>query len=93
MTQKCPRCGAEYPSAEAYQQRFERCLALEYENPIAFGAIHHLSVACYMLQHNAYSRDVWLIDRDMLAQFVRDGVTPVEMRRQIRARFDSGRRK
>jgi hypothetical protein len=45
-------------------------MALEYENPSAYGAVHHLTVACYMLQHNAYSRDVWLEARKMLAQFI-----------------------
>ncbi|MCL4871458.1 MAG: hypothetical protein KJ063_21060 [Anaerolineae bacterium] len=67
-------------------------MALEFENPTVFGAVHHLTVACYMLQHNGYSRDVWLEARNMVAQFVHDGVMPAEMRRRGRSRLDSGHR-
>ena len=67
-------------------------MALEYENPGAFGAVHHLTVVCYMLQHNAYSRDVWLEARNMLAQFVEEGVSPAAMRGRNRVRFDSAHR-
>jgi len=93
MTWKCPQCGAEYPSDEQCRDRFDLCMAMEYENPTAYGAVHHLSVACYMLQHNVYSRDVWLEARRMIAQFIQGGITPAEMRKQNRSRFDSGRRK
>ena len=67
-------------------------MALEYENPAAYGAVHHLSVACYMLQHNAYSAEVWPEARNMLARFIRDGITPEQVRRQNRSRFDSRHR-
>ena len=67
-------------------------MALEYENSGAFGAVHHLTVVCYMLQHNAYSRDVWLEARNMLAQFVEEGVSPAAMRGRNRSRFDSAHR-
>ena len=93
MSQKCPRCGAQFPSAELCRNRFDLCLALEYENPTAFGAVHHLMVACYMLQHNEYSRDVWLEARNMIARFIREGVTPEEMRKQNRSKFDNGHRR
>ncbi len=53
MTNKCPECGAELPPGERCEERFNLCLALEYENPAAYGRVHHLTVACYMLQHNA----------------------------------------
>ena len=92
MSQKCPQCGAEFPSDELCRDRFDLCLAREFENPTTFGAVHHLTVACYMLQHNAYSREVWLEARNMIAQFIRAGVTPAEKRQQNRPRFDSGRR-
>jgi len=67
-------------------------MALEYENPTAWGAVHHLTVACYMLQHNAYARQVWLEAREMLAQFIQGGVTPAAMRVRNRSRLDSGHR-
>ncbi len=92
MLQKCPQCGGEFPSEEQCRDRFDLCMAMEFENPTAYGAVHHLTVACYMLQHNAYSRDVWLEVRKMIAQFTQEGGTPAEMRKQNRSRFDSGHR-
>lgn len=92
MIQKCPQCGADLPFDESCRHRFDRCLAFEYENPGTFGAVHHLTVVCYMLQHNAYTRPVWLAARQMVAQFVRDGLTPAEMRQQIRAQLANGQR-
>ena len=93
MSLKCPLCGGKFISVEQCRERFDLCMAMEYENPAAYGAIHHLSVACYMLQHNAYSREGWLEARNMVARFIRDGMTPVHIRRQNRSRFDSGHRK
>jgi hypothetical protein len=60
MSLKCPLCGGEFASIEQCRERFDLCMALEYQNPSAYGAVHHLSVVCYMLQHNAYSDEVWL---------------------------------
>lgn len=88
----CPECGARVPAEGRCRDRFDLCIALEFENPDAFGAVHHLSVLSYMLQHNVYSRAVWFEARDMLAGFLRDGVTPEEMRRRNRTRFDSAQR-
>lgn len=92
MSLKCPLCGGEFVSVEQCREWFDLCMALEYENPAAYGAVHHLSVACYMLQHNAYSAEVWLEARNMVARFIRDGMTPVQVRRQNRSRFDSEHR-
>jgi hypothetical protein len=92
MSQKCPLCGGEFSSVEQCRERFDLCMALEYENPAAYGAVHHLSVPCYMLQHNAYSAEVWPEARNILARFIRDGMTPVQIRRQNRSRLDSRHR-
>jgi hypothetical protein len=92
MSLKCPLCGGEFTSVEQCRERFDLCMALEYENPAAYGAVHHLSVACYMLEHNAYSAEVWQEARNMLAGFIRDGITPEQVRRQNRSRFDSRHR-
>ena len=88
----CPQCGAVYPAGESCRERFERCLALEFEQPESYGSVHHLTVATYMLQHNSYSRTAWLDTRQGLAQFVREGLSPQAARQQNRARLDSGRR-
>jgi len=89
MLQKCPQCGAEFPDDEQCHQRFDQCMAMEYENPNTFGAVHHLTVACYMLQHNRYSPDAWIEARKMVAQFLQEGITPAEMIRQNRSRLNS----
>ncbi len=93
MLNKCGKCGAEYGGEEDCRKRFELCLAKEYENPSAYGAVHHLTVICYMLQHNEYSHRAWLEAREMLRQFVRKGITPARLRRENRAKVDGGRRK
>lgn len=92
MPSTCPQCGAIYPSEETCQRRFDACLALEYENPAAYGAVHLLTVACYMLQHNLYSRQGWLETRQMVAQTIRLGSNPVEIRKEYQRRLDSENR-
>ena len=92
MSYTCDQCGAVYPSDETCQQRFEACLALEYEHPAAYGTVHLLTVACYMLQHNFYSRQGWLETRRMVAQTIRLGINPAEIRKEYQRRLDSGQR-
>lgn len=89
----CAQCGAIYASDETCQQRFEACLALEYENPLAYGAVHLLSVACYMLQHNLYSREGWLETRALVRLTISQEYTPADIRKMNRDRLDSGVRK
>jgi hypothetical protein len=78
------------PDGEGCRERFDVAQARELEDP-AYGAVHHLSVPCYMLQHNAYSREGWLFTRALLARFVA-GDTPDTARRRSRGALDSGRR-
>jgi hypothetical protein len=66
-------------------------LAAELEQS-GYYAMHHLSVPCYMLQHNIYSREGWLWARDGLNRFVYHGLTPAMARRQNRIKVDSGHR-
>lgn len=89
----CAQCGAIYASDETCQQRFEACLALEYDNPLAYGAVHLLSVACYMLQHNLYSREGWLETRALVRQTISQEYTSADIRKMNRDRLDSGVRK
>ncbi len=46
---RCPECGAPDSACEA---RFHELLALEFEEA-GYGAVHHLTVATYMLQHSS----------------------------------------
>ncbi|MBE7467899.1 MAG: hypothetical protein DPW09_00730 [Anaerolineae bacterium] len=92
MAQRCPDCEAEFPSGEQCRERFDLCLAKELEHPATYGLVHHLTVICYMLQHQGYSRQGWLASRELLVKFMRQGQTPAGVRRQNRQRLDSGRR-
>lgn len=57
-----------------------------------YGAIHHLTVPAYMLQHpSRYSREGWLEARRLLAAFLA-GKAPAEVRRQSRVRLDRWQR-
>ncbi len=93
MLYKCPQCGAQFPAGETCRDRFDLCLAKEFEQPTSYGSVHHLTVACYMLQHNVYSREAWQEARQMVAQFIRQGRMPSDVRRQNRKRLDSGQRR
>lgn len=88
----CPQCGAHYSTDETCEDRFHSDQLAEHEQP-GYGTVHHLSVPCYMLQHNAYSRAGWLWARDLLFQFVYHGLTPETARRRNRINMDSGHRK
>jgi hypothetical protein len=92
MLQKCPLCGAENERAGQCRERFEACLALEFENP-AYGAVHHLTVPSYMLQHNEYSRQAWIETWKLLDRFVNQGMTPAAMRQMMAAKFEGKPRK
>jgi hypothetical protein len=89
---KCPSCGAQFPSGETCRERFEYCLTLDYEQPESYGAVHHLVVACYMLQHNEYTRRGWLEARALVADAIHHGTAPTELRKRNRQRFDSSQR-
>ena len=90
MVTTCPQCGAILASGEACIDRFNAAQIQEVENPDSYYAVHHLSVPCYMLQHNAYSRRGWLAARQLLHQFIYEGLTPIQARRQSRRTMDSG---
>jgi len=90
MASVCPQCGATFPGDETCEGWFTGGQVKEGDDQ-AYYAVHRLSVACYMLQHNAYSREGWPITRDLLAQFIA-GLTPQEARRRMRHTLDSGNR-
>ena len=90
MPNRCPECGATYYADETCEDRFNAGQALELTDPSSY-AVHHLSVPCFMLQHNRYSRDGWIRARALLTRFLA-GLTPQEARRQSRAAVDSGHR-
>ena len=85
----CPECGAPDSACEA---RFHECLAQEFEEA-AYGAVHHLTVAAYMLQHSSkLTREGWLHERKLLREFLIENKPPATVRRQSRDLVDSIRR-
>ena len=53
----CPECGAPAQSCET---RYHECLVKEFSEP-GYGAVHHLTVATYMLQHSSkLTKEGWL---------------------------------
>jgi hypothetical protein len=88
---RCPDCGAPLADAAACRALFDELLAHEYAFPEAFGAVHHLTVAAYSLQHpGGYSRDAIRMWRVIIAESL-DGVsTPAAFLERARAQFSGG---
>lgn len=83
----CPECGA----ADC-QARFDEFLALEFSEA-GYGAVHHLTVAAYMLQHSSrLTREGWLEMRGLLREFLVENKPPSFIRRQNKDKVDSGKR-
>ena len=86
----CPECGAPEISCKS---RFDEFLILEFTD-VDYGAIHHLTVAAYMIQHSSkLTREGWLHMRELLREFLVENKSPEHVRRQNRDLVDSGKRK
>ncbi len=85
----CPECGA--PDTLC-QVRFDEFLVLEFTDA-GYGAVHHLTVAAYMLQHSSkLTREGWLHMRELLREFLVENKPPSFIRQQNRDVVDSGQR-
>ncbi len=85
----CPECGATDHSC---QTRFDKFLALEFTNA-SYGAVHHLTVATYMLQRSSkLTRAGWLYKREPLREFLIENKPPSYIRKQNKELVDSGTR-
>jgi hypothetical protein len=84
MTEPCPSCGAAQAAGASCRDCFDALLAFENEHPPAFGAVHHLTVPCYFLQHpEGYALRTLELWRDTLADCLDGRATP----RELQARF------
>jgi hypothetical protein len=90
MPYRCPQCEATLGADETCEDRFNAGQLQEAADPAHY-AVHHLSVACYMLQHNRNSRDGWIELRRLLDRFVA-GLSPAAARARFRRAFDGGNR-
>lgn len=84
---KCPECGAD----RMCKAVFDECLALEFSDPVA-GSVHHLTVTCYMIQHNGYSDAALKYMTKMLSDFLEGGISPQRMRELNRDIVNSNQR-
>jgi hypothetical protein len=86
----CPECGA---SDSLCKERFDEFLVLEFTDA-NYGAVHHLTVAAYMLQHSSkLTREGWLHMRVLLREFLIANKPPQFIRKQNKDLVDSGKRK
>ena len=86
----CPECGA--PDTLC-QTRFDEFLVLEFTDA-GYGAVHHLTVATFMVQHSSkMTREGWMYERDLLKEFLIENKPPQLVRKQIKDTVDSGKRK
>ena len=85
----CRDCGAPELTCET---RFHDFLTLEFENA-DYGAVHHLTVVAYMLQHSRkLTREGWLETRKLLRGFLIENKPPALIRQQNKAMVESGKR-
>ena len=86
---KCPECGV---ADNLCQTRFDEFLVLEFTDA-GYGAVHHLTVATFMVQHSSrMTHEGWRYERDLLREFLVENKTPAMVRRQIKNKVDSGKR-
>jgi hypothetical protein len=86
----CPECGA---MDGLCQTRFDEFLILEFTDP-SYGAVHHLTVAAYMVQHSSkMTRESWLFECNLLREFLIENKSPAYIRNQNKDVVDSGKRK
>ncbi|MEP7345994.1 MAG: DUF5946 family protein [Gemmatimonadaceae bacterium] len=87
---ECEECGAALAPSEACEQSFHKLLAFEFENRSAF-AEHHLTVACYCLQHpKGFSSEAVGAWWEVVRSSVEHGTPPATIRREMSARLEGG---
>ncbi len=89
---RCPECGAAWRDGLTCEAAFHQMLFWENEEP-SRGAVHHLAVLAYHLQHpSLYSPEGLQYGIQLLVEFVDRGVAPEQVRKNNRASVDSSRR-
>ena len=85
----CRECGTP---ESLCQTRFDEFLVLEFTDA-GYGAVHHLTVAAYMVQHSSkLTREGWLFERNLLREFLVEKKPPALIRKQNKDVVDSGKR-
>jgi hypothetical protein len=87
----CPDCGAPIANDGTCRALFDQLLAHEYTFPKAFGAVHHLTVAAYSLQHpRGYSHGAIRMWRVMVGESLDGLSTPEDFLVRARSQFSGG---
>jgi hypothetical protein len=76
---------------ESCQAIFDSFLVLEYTVP-AFGEVHMLTVACFMIQHKRYSDEAMVWIEQQLRAYLEDDRQVEEIRRQAGREVDQAKR-
>lgn len=93
MTSRCDQCGAGYEVGFDCESCFHALLAFENENPPAFGAVHHLTVIAYYLQHpRGYPEATLNLWREFLDDALAGRATPSQLQQRARAKFEGAKR-
>jgi hypothetical protein len=93
MSERCPTCGAAWSTGATCRDCFDALLAFENERPPAFGAVHHLTVPCYFMQHPAgYALHTLSTWRELLADSLDGRASPRELQARFAHRFDGAKR-
>ena len=87
----CPDCGAPVAGGSTCRAMFDELLASEYTFPEAFGAVHHLTVAAYCLQHpRGFSHGAIRMWRVIIGESLDGLSTPRDFLRRARAQVREG---
>lgn len=81
MSERCAECGALLDAGSTCQATFEEFLALEYTNP-AYGRVHFLTVACFMIQHRRYSDQALGGIYELLRAYFEEQLTDQQLRQR-----------
>ena len=81
MQNICPECGAILSEGSSCQTIFDSFLILEFTDP-AYGEVHMLTVACFMIQHGRYSDEALNWIEEKLRATLEGGITAEQIRRQ-----------
>ena len=81
MPEHCAECGAVLPEGETCQALFDECMCFEYTNE-AYGQVHFLTVACFMIQHGRYSDEALAWIQPMLRVYLDEQITAQQIRQR-----------
>lgn len=80
MSETCTKCGAVHIGEKTCESIFGEFMALEFTDH-GYGRVHFLTVACYMVQQEGYSDELYIWVQTALRRYLEVGHT-TEMFRQ-----------